>query len=681
MAQKTKQPRIVEVVFPTGGLVRNVGFQQQGPYTTPFCQNVRAYDVLNTRKRGGSRPGLTKLISGQSGSGNFVQLLDSVSIVSGPGIISNLLLTIINGSLYWYAGSNNLSAVSGWTFNTNPPQLQGAQVGLLYYVADYRETLLSGQDGVIGNSSQLASASIEANGGWTAQGINTSLDVIYIAHSEEFIANNPAISVTTGTVGITGGIATFSSPVAVYNMIGGNLTIPNVETVVIEGYISSTELAVGDPTIVVAPGTSYVLTYSYDTEDNIFPIVDVVAASGLTPSYLVFQDSSPYGPMTADTGATWQVGRLPRQINPSTKTIAAMAVTYGIPPLGCTLCCEYRGRLVLGGPGEVWYMSRVNDPTDWDYGANPGDVQRAVAGDTAPTGGLSFPITALIPHSDQYLIFAGTDAMSILNGDPAYGGQMQVLSPTIGCLGPAAWCQLPDGSIMFMSRDGLYSVPSGGGIPVPVSRPTLPAELLDVNPTNNAISMVYDVKHRGVHLSITPNSGSASGTHYWIDVANPSFWPVTYPAAKQPISMLRWNPISSSSVTNILLGGNDGYIRFVDDSATTDDGTTFTSSILYGPLRLGGAGYEGVLVHMAADLDLNSQNVTCGIFLGQNCESIVAAVLAANSPFLSYTWSAGTNHRVYPRCRNAATGLLVTGTAPWAIEDIRILARKGGVTR
>lgn len=673
MAKKTKEPRIVEVHFPTGGMVRNVGFQQQSPYTTPYCQNVRAFDVLSNRLRGGSRPGLTKLIASQNGTGNnnAVQLLDSASIVYGPGQISNILIAIMAGNLYWYDifGTGNLNEITGWTFNNfgNILPLQGAQVGLLYYVADYRNALVSGQDGVIASGSHLSAASVAD---WTTLSIDTTKDVVYVAHSEAFIANNPAITVTTGTVGIAGGIATFSSAIAVYNMIGGNLTITNLETVVIEGYIDSTHLAVGDPTINVAGGTSYILTYSYDTEDNIFAI------SSVTSGHLVIS-----GTMTADTNMTWQIGRLPRQIDPSAKTIAPMAVTYGIIPLGCPLCCEYRGRLVLAGPGEVWYMSRVNDPTDWDYGANPGDVLRAVAGDTAPTGGLSFPLTALIPHSDQYLIFAGTDALSILNGDPAYGGQLQVLSPSIGCIGPTAWCGLPDGSIMFLSRDGLYSIPTGGGTPVPVSRPTLPAELLDVDPTSNSIVMVYDVKHRGVHLSITPDDTypyPVEGTHYWIDVANPSFWPVIYPKNMQPSAVLKWNPIYSGSVTNVLLGSVDGYIRFVDDTATTDDGTAFVSKILYGPLRPGGAGYESVLVHMAADIDTGSQAVAWTLFIGDTAQQVAANFKAATGVWNSGSWAAGKNSRAYPRCRAAAIGIAISGTPPWSIEDIRLLVTRGG---
>ena len=175
---------------------------------------------------------------------------------------------------------------------------------------------------------------------------------------------------------------------------------------------------------------------------------------------------------------------------------------YGVPPLGCPLCCTYRGRLVLAGPGIVWYMSRVLDPTDFDFGYDPNDPSRAVGGTSTTTGGIPEPIVALIPHSDDYLIFGCERSLWLLTGDPAYGGTISALSRDIGVLGPGAWCTLPDSSVVILSRDGLYLIPAGAGSPPqPISRPLLPAELVDLDWQANVISMCYDVEGRGIHLS------------------------------------------------------------------------------------------------------------------------------------------------------------------------------------
>ena len=239
-------------------------------------------------------------------------------------------------------------------------------------------------------------------------------------------------------------------------MNGGTLTIfANgifQETMTILKVNSTTSMLVSDANINYATGggitITYSIGYSYDSESGIFA-VSSVSGKKITLSGL-------QGLTSGDTGATWQIGTWPKMYDTRVNTLANMAVTFGIPPLGCTLACEYRGRLVLAGPGEVWYMSYVNDPTNWDTSnQNPGDVQRAMEGSSSPSGGLGPPLTALMPHSDQYLIMAGLDSLAILNGDPGAGGQFQQLSNTIGCLQANAWTGLPDGSIMFFSRDGL----------------------------------------------------------------------------------------------------------------------------------------------------------------------------------------------------------------------------------
>ena len=60
MAKERESP-LVELRFPARGLNRQAGFDQQEPATTPYCVNVRPFDVLTTRQRGGARPGLVKV--------------------------------------------------------------------------------------------------------------------------------------------------------------------------------------------------------------------------------------------------------------------------------------------------------------------------------------------------------------------------------------------------------------------------------------------------------------------------------------------------------------------------------------------------------------------------------------------------------------------------------------------
>lgn len=75
------KPQELDLKFPVGGLVRRYGYQSQEPGTTPDCENVRAYDTLEGRERGGSRPGMVSCRDTEDMPVAPIQALGSVEIV------------------------------------------------------------------------------------------------------------------------------------------------------------------------------------------------------------------------------------------------------------------------------------------------------------------------------------------------------------------------------------------------------------------------------------------------------------------------------------------------------------------------------------------------------------------------------------------------------------------------
>jgi hypothetical protein len=65
----------INLEFPLAGIDRSASHQHVRPFTTQDALNVRPYDVLESRARGGSRPGLAKAFSEELGSGAYVNLL------------------------------------------------------------------------------------------------------------------------------------------------------------------------------------------------------------------------------------------------------------------------------------------------------------------------------------------------------------------------------------------------------------------------------------------------------------------------------------------------------------------------------------------------------------------------------------------------------------------------------
>ena len=681
---KQKSP-LTELRFPVGGLNRQAGFDQQPPYTTPYCLNVRPYDVVNLssanmhgmRQRGGARPGIAKTYAQRVGTGPL-QMLSYASLLAGggSGIATNILLAIAGGVLYQNS-SGSLASVTG-SFNSATSYLRGTQVGSLYYIADYMAKWITGTGGVIGSGGNTLTDSNISSASYSL----TTGDVVWISPADPTQANIFPITAVSGSqiTFTTTGANPITPQSGVTWQIGRMPKVFDPAANTVSGLMGSlpippTNYTTGTVTItngaVVGSGTSFP-TAAGNTA--LTPTITIPNASGIgTQSYLIASRTDGTHLTLTDTTSDANCTNV-------AYTLSWTGTYYGVPPLGCNLCCTYRGRLVFAGPGAIWYMSRVLNPNDWDYGYDPNDPSRAVGGTATTTGGIPEPILALMPHSDQYLIFGCEHSLWLLTGDPAYGGQISALSRDIGVLGPGAWCSLPDMSMVILSRDGLYLVsPGAQSYPQPISRPTLPAELVDVDWQANTISMSYDVQARGIHLAVTPNSGAA-GVHYFIDWTTKSFWPVTLPNSLQPTGMVRYAP-NSSTLGQVVLGSFDGYLRNYSATATTDDGTTFASLVTYGPFRIGGPGYDGQLLQIAADLDTSSTSLTWGIFAGETAQAAVAAAVAGGTAPWTGTWAGGRNHRDFPAARGYALVIIISGGAEWAIEGLRIEGKRKGLIR
>lgn len=76
-------PTPLNIRFPVGGLDERWPYEQQPPFTSPDCMNVRPDSGIAGRERGGSRPGLGRMWYGQMGSGNPVRMLAQIELPVG----------------------------------------------------------------------------------------------------------------------------------------------------------------------------------------------------------------------------------------------------------------------------------------------------------------------------------------------------------------------------------------------------------------------------------------------------------------------------------------------------------------------------------------------------------------------------------------------------------------------
>jgi hypothetical protein len=202
------------------------------------------------------------------------------------------------------------------------------------------------------------------------------------------------------------------------------------------------------------------------------------------------------------------IQRGPKVFHPTTHaTTLWTATTAGDVPTGCRIVCLYRDRIVLAGADEsphLWYMSRSGDPYDWDADTpDTDDYERPFYAAAEVAGIVGEPVSALIPHTDDFLVFGCLSSLWVLRGDPAYGGQLDNLSREIGVLMDSAWCRGPSGEVYFLGRDGLYVMPPGANTaPASLGRERLPQEMRDINTAQYSVFLAYDMETRGVHIYV-----------------------------------------------------------------------------------------------------------------------------------------------------------------------------------
>ena len=378
-----------------------------------------------------------------------------------------------------------------------------------------------------------------------------------------------------------------------------------------------------------------------------------------------------------------------RLYDPITGVVTAVSATVGVIPVDCPRVCLYRDRIILGGVDNVWYASRQSDPTDWAFGAEMNDVGRAAAGQVGNAGRIGDVIQAMIPDSDDSLLFATKNELWMLKGDPTDGVMRQV-SSTVGVIAPGAWARSDDGLLAFLSFDGVYVMQLGGQkAPERFSADNLPASLVNTVTTAKHVTMAYDARGRGFHLFITPDTGN--GEHWWLDVENKAIWPVVVPTAMQPMATARLQ--GSAGLPEVILGCRDGYLRKFSDSVTTDDGTAFESHVAIGPIRLATNDIDDALLAEIHGIlaENNGTAVTWRVIMASSAEEAadlaeagIKADLAGTtiSGVSSFgTWGENRNKVDRCRCRGAWAVIWLSSTGKWAFEAVAIVTQQLGRLR
>lgn len=372
-----------------------------------------------------------------------------------------------------------------------------------------------------------------------------------------------------------------------------------------------------------------------------------------------------------------------RYYNPPTNSIETWTPTTGSLPRdtdsnGARLLSTWRGRMVLSGllkDPQNWFMSKVDDPNDFEYGPAVTTATDAVAGNNSSLGLIGDVVTALIPYSDDVLIFGGDHTIYVMRGDPADGGHVDLISDITGIAFGKAWCRDPYGNVYFFgSRPGVWRM-AGANQPERISQKIEPL-LASIDTGRNIIRLIWNDAQQAVHLFITPDDAPAAATHYVWEYRSNSWWQDTFGNNDlNPLCCVEYDG-NLANDRAVLIGCWDGYVRFLNPNAVDDDGTAISSSVLLGPI-LTQEMDEMLLKDLQWILAENSGDITWSVLSGRTAEEALAAAARASG-----TASAGRNLNQPIRVADHAIYVKITATTRWAMESLRTrFAGRGKVRR
>ena len=360
-----------------------------------------------------------------------------------------------------------------------------------------------------------------------------------------------------------------------------------------------------------------------------------------------------------------------RRFHPLTNVVSVWSPSAGTLPVDDAgtkprLICTWRGRTVLSGvrgASNNIYMSKVDDPTDFDYDPPTRTVKQAVSGNNSDYGLIGDTVTTLIPYSDDVLLVGGDHSIWMIQGDPADGGRPQRVSDIIGMAWGKPWCKSPSGEVYFFANQpGMWRMVPGQQ-PVPISQPIRP-EILATNTGTQTITLAWDDLYEGVWCFITNTGSISSQTHWFYETRAGAWWKVTFTTADQnpQCATVFDGNLSTDRVT--VIGSWDGYVRALSPDATTDDGVAIAGEVWLGPLL--GKELEEILMN---GFKLNLGETTGG--------TITYAVHVGSTPEVAYSSTAvrtgtpiaGRNLVAAERWSGNAIYLKITTTGRWGYEQ------------
>jgi hypothetical protein len=374
---------------------------------------------------------------------------------------------------------------------------------------------------------------------------------------------------------------------------------------------------------------------------------------------------------------------VPRVYDPKEDEVTKLEADVGAVPDGARLVEAWRGRLVLGrthNEPQNWFMSKRDDPKNWEFVPFQPTETQAVAGNDTEAGLFPDILNTLVPYSEDILIFGGDKSIYQLSGDPAAGGRFDLITDKTGMAFGRPWTKDPNGILYFLgSRGGLYRA-APGSIPERVSENRIERRLQDIDFSTYYVRLEYNWRDEGIHILLLPyGAGGTQVEHYFYSIKVGGFFPDKFgtltSTGVQPTSVVVMDGDEAGDRI-LFFGCEDGRIRKWDKDSISDGGTLAIDSFVTIDLPRT-PGYETIYKGLTAILSHSQQGTTFGMHVGQNPDNIGGAVKTGKlSPGRNLTrWDRTRGSHGWLKLRNARLA------QSWGVEEILIEADAAGKAR
>lgn len=276
--------------------------------------------------------------------------------------------------------------------------------------------------------------------------------------------------------------------------------------------------------------------------------------------------------------------KLPVYYDTRTGTVQSWTPTDGGEILpGIKFMVAHGERLFIASPTR-WGCSEINDAFKWNVYPEIPTYASAADGPSSTAGRPHDPIQTLIPTNTNRLIFGCANSIRMIVGNPAVPStQIVVITASLGMAFGPCWALDGEGTIYFMASDcGIYAMPETGGQPVPLSHQSAVNEqqasilrrLQTINLATYYAKLLWDKRNQCLHVFVCPyGAGGTIVSHYLWHKPSNAWFPVQFGATgKQPCCAFMFESDTDTG-RRAAIGCEDGYVRYWDDVAKTDDGS------------------------------------------------------------------------------------------------------------